>query len=130
MKKIISIVLCLMIVLSALTVFGISSSAANSQVLRTYVEANDGDILFLADFNDPAYKPNSSASTCGVYTPSSDGRELNIKGVQGKDQNLNFFGACFDELTVPADAKVTFVCDVKTNGTAGKNNSIVLAVGL
>ena len=124
MKKIISITLCIMLVVAALTALALPSSAVNAQVLRAYENANDGDILFLADFNDPAYLPNSSAAKCGQYTPSEDGLELHIKGVQGKDQNLNFFGACFSDLSVPLGAKVTFVCQVKTNGSAGKNNSI------
>ena len=124
MKKIISIVLGLTLVLCLFSALALSSSAANSQILRTYEKANDGDILFLANFKDPAYTANAQGKISGSYVSSEDGKSLTIKGVSGQDQKLNFYGAAFEELVVPADAKVTFVCQVKANGTIGKNNSI------
>ena len=125
MKKIISIALGLALLLSMLSAFALTSSASgNAQVLSTYADAKDGDILFLADFNDSVYTPNAEGKKNVTYTPSADGRELTIKGISGKSEKLNLYGAALEELVIPADAKVTFYCEVKVNGTVGKNNSI------
>ena len=115
----------LIMVISMFSVVAINAAEeSDPQVLRRYDYASAGDILFYADFNSEAYKSNSVAQTAAVYTPSADGRELNIAGLPGQDQKENYFGAYFADLEVNKGSEVTMIFQIKSFGAAGKNNSV------
>ena len=120
MKKILSIMLGLVLVLSMVSALVVSTSAAtDSQVLRVYDRASDGDILFYANFNSEAYKMNASAEQKIDFEISEDGRTLTAtaKPNSGSD-NASYFGAYFDELAVGTGAQVTMTFKIKSNGFA------------
>ena len=120
MKKILSIMLGLVLVLSMVSALVVSTSAAtDSQVLRVYDRASDGDILFYADFNSEAYKMNASAEAKVDFEISEDGRTLDVKAkADSGSDNANYFGAYFDELAVGSGAQVTMIFQIKSNGFA------------
>ena len=120
MKKILSITLGLVLIFSMISALALSTSAAtDSQVLRVYDRASDGDILFYANFKSEAYKMNKSAQEKVDFEISEDGRTLIVdaKSDSGSD-NASYFGAYFDELTVGKGDKVTMSFQIKSNGFA------------
>ena len=133
MKKILSITLGLVLVFSMISALAINTSAAaDSQVLRVYDRASDGDILFYANFNSEAYKKNASAEAKVDFEISEDGRTLDVKAKpdSGSD-NANYFGAYFEDLAVGRGDKVTMSFKIKSNGSAtGKVTPTSNSVGV
>lgn len=131
MKKILSITLGLLMILTMCSALIINTAAAeDAQVLRQYDRASDADILFYADFNSESYKTNQSAKDKINFTVGDDGRSITVvaKPDSGSD-NASYYGASFDQLPVNKGAKVTMSFKIKMNGSyVGKetptNNSV------
>lgn len=125
MKKFLSIALMLTMLFSMLA---ISTSAADTKVYKTYAEANDGDLLWIVDFNakdifDP--QPNDNAAANMVYTIGDNGRSVTVTpSANATDKKTNFWGAPIKGLEVNQDSKVTFYYKAKANGDKGANNSV------
>ncbi len=122
MKKILLITLSLILVFCMTSALMLNTAAeADPQVLREYERASDGDILFYADFNSTAYKTNECATENLIYTPSEDGRSINIVSKADAVQEYNYYGAAFEQLSVPKDAKVTMTFSIQVDGELTDN---------
>ncbi len=133
MKKILSITLGLVMILSMCSALMFSASAAaDAQVLREYQRASNADILFYADFNSEAYRMNDIAKEKIDITPSADGREITVKAKEGSgSDNESYYGAYFEELEVNKGDKVTMFFQIKMNGAAdGKETPTSNSVGV
>ena len=89
---------------------------------KEYAAAKDGDVLYTANFKDPAYGSLFEGTTA-TLTPSSDGTSVTFKGT-GSSNVHSWLGVKLESLGAANGEKYTVTYKVKTNGTAGKNNSI------
>lgn len=123
MKKLISLLLMLTL-LAGLT--SLSVSAADAALLKNPDSAAKGDLLFVIDFSNTsgAFVPQANANAKNyTYTVGDNGRSITVKGGT-MDKTPGYWGAPIDGLAVDADDTITMTYKVKSNGTAGKNNSI------
>ncbi len=127
MKKIVSIILTLVMVLSVIGTFAVTTSAAND-LAKSYDSAVNGDLLYDVKFGQTEgvyqsafYKvksgtdPNASTST----TVSSDGKHLTIN--HAKDGPKVWYGGAIDGLTVGEGKQYTISMKVKIPA-AGDNS--------
>lgn len=102
-------------------------SAADSKLIKSYANAKDGDLLYIADFSSTggafAPAPNDLAAQNFTYTVGDKGASVTIKGGKG-DKTKSFWGGIINGLEADATTKYTMTYKVKMNGESGKNNSI------
>ena len=116
MKKIFALLLCVVMAVSMIA----SVSAIKPD--KEYAAAKDGDVLYTANFKDPAYGSLFEGTTA-TFTPSSDGTSVTFKGT-GSSTVHSWLGVKLETLGAANGEKYTVTYKVKTNGTVGKNNSV------
>lgn len=139
MKKTLSIIIVLTMMLSLVSMLGLSVSAANG-LEKTYEEAKDGDVLYNVLFNqtEGVYVPkifaaaSQAAADSLTVTPSDDGKSVTLK--QGGTGARMWWGASVAGLTYgegkayTIEAEMTFTSN--NTGiyiTSGEHNADIVA---
>ncbi len=129
MKKLTSLLLALMMVVSLFSTFVVFTSAAGNDLLKTYENAADGDVLYKAQFGktDGAYKSSVWAlknvddltNNQAIITTSADASEIEIKWLarsadNSKDESrIFYYGGAVEGLTIEEGKKYTLEYYVK-----------------
>ena len=114
MKKFFALMLCALMAVSMIA----SASAASVKPDKEYANAKDGDLLYTANFKDPAYGILYAGNT-GTYTVSNDGTTVTIQNKDDKD-TADYWGVKLESLGAANGEKYTITYKVKANGTIGK----------
>ncbi len=129
MKKLFTLLTVCTLVLS----MAISASALNGQLEKSYADAANGDLLYLADFAAGGVFVGESMNSAADaeanhdYIVSDDGLAITIKGrADGTDAQMNIWGGFVDGLTANANTPYTMTYRVRCNGNLAKNNSIAV----
>lgn len=139
MKKTLSLILVLTMILSLVSMLGLSVSAANG-LEKSYEDAKDGDVLYNALFNqtEGAYVPkvfaagSQAVADALTVTPSDDGKSVTIK--QGATGARVWWGGSVAGLTYgegkayTIEAELTFTSN--NTGfyfTSGTHNTDIVA---
>ncbi|MBR4961138.1 MAG: hypothetical protein IKY52_09595 [Clostridia bacterium] len=111
----------------------VSASALNGQLEKTYGEAANGDLLYLADFAaggvffGESLNSDADAEANHDYIVSDDGLAITIKGrADGTDALMNVWGGAVDGLKADASTNYTMTFRIRCNGNLAKNNSIAV----
>ncbi len=127
MKKVLSLVLTLAMLVSIVCLGAIGASA--NDLVKTYDAAADGDLLYEAKFGETsgvyqpyifgASKDKEYAAKDLVVTPSADGTEISFKPSQAGAGRV-FYGGKVDGLTLGVGKKYTIELEMKfPSGNAG-----------
>ena len=125
MKKVLSLILTLTLLVSMVCIGTIGASA--NDLSKTYDAAADGDLLYEAKFGETSgvYQPyifgagKEEHAKNLVVTPSADGTEVSFVPYSGSSGRV-FYGGKVDGLTLGADKKYTIELEMKfPTGNAG-----------
>lgn len=119
MKKVLSLILALLMVMSCVIVTATAADTAPELVYTVDFRGNDGKF---------APTPLKEATKDKfVYTPSADGTSLTVTPAAGATDVNSFWGGKIQGLTANKTTAYTMIYQVKAHGTVGTDNS--LAVG-
>ena len=111
----------------------VSASALNGQLEKSYNDAANGDLLYLADFAaggvffGESLNPEADAEANHDYIVSDDGLAVTIKGrADGTDAQMNVWGGPVAGLKADASTNYTMTFRIRCNGNLAKNNSIAV----
>ena len=100
----------------------VSASALNGQLEKTYDEAANGDLLYLADFAaggvffGERLNPEADAEANHDYIVSDDGLAVTIKGrADGTDALMNVWGGAVSGLKANAGTNYTMTFRIRCN---------------
>ena len=125
MKKIVSIILTLVMVLSVIGTFAVTTSAAND-LAKSYDSAVNGDLLYDVKFGQTegvyqsAFFKGKDANPAAkmAVSVSADGKTLTMNHQEGYNA---YYGGAIEGLTIAADKQYTISLKVKIP-TAGDNS--------
>jgi len=115
MRKFFTMLLCAVLTVSLM----IPAAAAD---VKAYADAADGELLYTADFSDPAYGVLVEGNVMN-YEVSDGGSTVTLTAKEAVDE-YNYWGIKLDKLGAAGTEKYTLTYKVRANGEIGKNNSI------
>ena len=121
MKKLLTLLLAAMMLAAVLAV------PAYAVLYKSYSAAANGELLYVADFRgENIFKPVTHKRTAGgvKYTPSADGKSLNIKAVSGNNKKEFNWGGAITGLKADKTTVYTLFYKIRMNGKNGQDNSI------
>ena len=125
MKRIVAIV---MTVLMLLAVLAPVASAATASPVKSYDEAEPGELLYTVNFNgDSAFQPARLDLDAGQmdYTVVENGAGIRITPKSGtQNQTQNFWGGLIKDLEANENTIYSMVYKAKADGAIGKNNAV------
>lgn len=139
MKKTLSLIIVLTMMLSLVSMLGLTVSAANG-LEKTYEAANDGDVLYNVLFNqtEGVYVPkvfsagSQAAADALTVTTSDDGKSVTLK--QGSTGARMYWGASVEGLTYGEGKQYTIEAELTFTSnntglyfTSGEHNADIVA---
>lgn len=120
MKKLLSCILCVLMVCTMSSLFAASASAADSnELLKSYADAADGDLLYHVKFGQTsgcyvAKEISRDPASSATVTTSDDGNEVVVSVAAATSKRL-WYGGVVDGLTLGNGNKYTITFKIKSD---------------